>query len=48
MQLNHDHRTYTIKDYERFADDFQRRRFGLAGCLPAKLVEVRQIRLLHI
>lgn len=31
---------YSIKDYERFADDFQRRRFGLAGCLPAKLVEV--------
>lgn len=32
-------KTYNIKDYERFADDFQRRRFGLAGCLPAKLVE---------
>lgn len=33
-------RTYTIKDYEKLADDFQRRRFGLAGCLPAKMVEV--------
>ncbi|KAL0054042.1 hypothetical protein WJX82_002859 [Trebouxia sp. C0006] len=32
-------KTYNIKDYERFADDFQRRRFGLAGCLPAKMVE---------
>ena len=33
-------RTYTIKDYEKLADDFQRRRFGLAGCLPARMVEV--------
>ena len=34
------HRKYTISEFERFADDFARKRFGSAGQLPQQMVEV--------
>ena len=33
-------RKYTVADYERYADDFMRKRFGCSGVLPPRLVEV--------
>ncbi|KAK9842710.1 hypothetical protein WJX74_001062 [Apatococcus lobatus] len=32
-------RTYTVSEFEKFAEDFQRRLWGIGGCVPPRLVE---------
>lgn len=34
-------RRYTVAEFEKAADDFAKKRFGCAGTLPDRLVEVR-------
>ena len=37
-------RLYTIAEFEKFADDFARKRFRSAGQLPQQMVEVLHCR----
>lgn len=34
-------RRYTVAEFEKVADDFAKKRFGCAGSLPDRLVEVQ-------
>lgn len=37
------YRTYTMADFEKIAEESQRRMWGMSGSVPAGLVEVRDI-----